>query len=128
MKGILMKRLIRNILYFAYLAVVLARASLGPVIRQGAAKEFPILLPALFSIAVCVVCTLIIITRTHLLQYSRVEWDPLLNLAFAALSAFLLIWDLYNTGDLNALLVALLTENIWDFFFLLFKKKPGRSG
>lgn len=122
-----MKRLIRNILYFAYLAVVLTRSSLGPVIWQGVAKEFNSLLPAIFSIAVCVVCTLIIIARTHLLPYSRAEWDPLLNLAFAALSVFLLIWDFYNTGDLNALLVALLTENIWDFFFLLFKKKPGRS-
>ena len=113
-----MKRFVSLVLYITYLAIVLTR----PTRVNSTEKDFNIVLPMIISITAIVFCTLIIIIRPHLVEQVYSRQNLLFNAAYILVSVLLFIWTVCNTGNINFLLIALLTENIYDFALLITKK------
>lgn len=103
-------------LYIIYLAIVLVK----PVLIHYANKTFNSFLIFIISVVVPVICILIILARTHLVEYSYTRRDLLFNASFIALSIFLIIW-LHGMVDIS-LLVPILTEDVYDFIVRVVKR------
>ena len=115
-----MKKLVSLGLYIVYLVA----AWIPPMVAQSAEKTFNASLVVRTSILVTVICTLILITRPHLTDRSRTPQNLLLYGAYTAVSAVLMIWGLHAVGgSFFFLLLALLTENIYEFVTLLVKSR-----
>lgn len=113
-----MKKLASLALYIAYLVIVLTR----PLWINSAENSFNIIFPLIINTAAIVLCTLIIIIRPHLVELVYTIKNVLFHVTFIVVSLILFTWIVCNTGNINYLLIALLTENIFNFVVLIAKK------
>ncbi len=118
-----MKKIISLILYLAYVAVLWGKQLVTPFLAELAKKTFDLKFLLILSIVVPVICTLIILLRTHLSDRSCTPQNLLFHALFIAASVFLVIWSIYDTHSISAHLLALLTETVCDFVLLFFYRK-----
>jgi len=118
-----MKKLISLILYLAYVAVLWAKQLILPHLTELAKVTFNLRPLLILSIVVPVICTVIIILRTHLAERSFTPRNLLFYGAFIAATVFMVGWSIYDRHDIGAHLLALFTQTVCDFVMLFFYRK-----
>lgn len=100
-----------------YIGLVLGRR----VLIQYGSRAFNSALIFGSYILIPVICTLIILIRTHLAEPSCTIQDLLFNASFIVVSVVLVIW-LYGMMDIY-LLLPILTEDIYDLILRIARNK-----
>lgn len=112
-----MKRTQSILLYVLYLVIVIL---VKPVLTHYRNRTFSSFFIWGIGIVIPVICTLIILVRAHLEEYSGTTLDLLFNAFFITVSIFLMI-GLRGMTDIS-LLLPILTEDSYDFIVRIVKK------
>ena len=120
-----MKKFLNFILFITYITIALVQPFLTQTIRNIVAKTFNLTLPVLVYTVFYIVCTLLLLLRTHLAERTFTPQNVLIQGAYVAVTIALLVYCFFH--QMSSLLPALLTETVFDLVLLFIRRNHSPS-